>query len=170
MPRREGKNKVKKWKKRDQGTESKTTHPNPGNWCAHRRGRTDGKKEERTKKETWNGSPTQLPWTLQSPPTLIFYLHECIWNSTASFLPFQPLTIPTPSVILRIGWSIPLVPPWVIVFHFLVGKTYHFLFIPTFPCFLVLPLLTPQRYSTFECCLLGLRIYIVPSTRQFQQL
>ena len=26
-------------------------------------------KEERTKKETGSGSPTQLPWTLRSPPT-----------------------------------------------------------------------------------------------------
>ena len=51
------------------------------------------------------------------------------------------------------------------------AKTHHFFFTPTFPWFPVFPLLlTPQRYSTFECCLLGLlfnnnnnNIFIYPS-------
>ena len=34
-------------------------------------------------------------------------------------------------------------------------KTHHFLFTPTFLCFLIFPS-DPQRYSTFERCLLGL--------------
>ena len=51
---------------------------------------------------------------------------------------------------------------WVIASCFLAGNgeaelkptTFSSL---TFPCFLVFPLfLTPQRYSTFECCLMGL--------------
>ena len=36
------------------------------------------------------------------------------------------------------------------------AKIHYFLFIPTSLCFPVFPLLTPQRYSTFEWCLLGL--------------
>ena len=43
---------------------------------------------------------------------LLFYVNVsgmCLWSRLLS----QPLTIPASCVILRIGWSIPLVPPWV---------------------------------------------------------
>ena len=80
-----------------------------------------------------------------------------------SVLSSKPLTIPTPWVLLHIRWSIPLgdyLPfpfgesgDW--------AKAHHFLFTPTFPCFLIFPLLLiPQRYSTFDCCLLGLLLNI----------
>ena len=34
----------------------------------------------------------------------------------------QPLTMPAPLVFLHVRWSIPLVPPWVTAFRFLVGN------------------------------------------------
>ena len=37
-----------------------------------------GKKKRERKKETGEGSPTQLPWTLRSPPT------EDIWYNVGS--------------------------------------------------------------------------------------
>ena len=42
---------MKRWKKKDRGTKGETPHPIPGNWCAHRKWRKDGKKEKRTKKQ-----------------------------------------------------------------------------------------------------------------------
>ena len=51
----------------DGGKEGETPHPNPGNGCAHRRGRTDVEKEERKKKQTGSGSPIQLPKSSYDP-------------------------------------------------------------------------------------------------------
>ena len=50
-------------KERDRGTEGETPNPIPGNWCAHRGGIAERKKEENEKKETGKGSPTHLPCT-----------------------------------------------------------------------------------------------------------
>ena len=41
-----------------------------------------------------------------------------LWSHLSS----QPLTIPAPQVLFCIGWSIPLVPHWVIASHFLKGN------------------------------------------------
>ena len=79
----------------------------------------------------------------------------------------QTLTIPTPSVFFRLGWSITMVPLWVTVSRFLGGewggwiKTHYFLFTPTlvFSCLSSSP--DPQRYSSFECCLLGVSLIII---------
>ena len=56
-------------KERDRGIEGETPNPIPGNWCAHRGERVERKTDENKKKETGSGSPTQLPWTIKSPPT-----------------------------------------------------------------------------------------------------
>ena len=80
-----------------------------------------------------------------------------------SLLSSQPLTISAPWVLLRFRWSIPLVSPWVTVSSFLPGNmeaklkptTFSSLLL-FFRVFLSTLLLTPQRFSTFECCLLGL--------------
>ena len=90
-----------------------------------------------------------------------------------SRLSFHPLVIQTPWVLLHIGWSILVAPPWVTASCFLEGnreaKLKSTIFsTPTFPCFPVFPLrLNPQQYDTFECCLLELlnnnNIYWSPS-------
>ena len=83
-----------------------------------------------------------------------------------SSLSSQPLMILAPWVILHIGWHIPLILPWVTASYFLVGnrkaelKPTPFVITSTFLCFPIFPLLlTPQQYSTFECCLLGLLLH-----------
>ena len=66
---------------RDRGTAGETLNPILDNWCDYRGGRAERKTEENKKKETGNRSPTQLLWTIQSPPTMRW---------PYSFYPSQP--------------------------------------------------------------------------------
>ena len=69
--RKEGKKKEvngKMEEKKDWVTEGETLHPNPRNWCTNWAWRTEGKKDERTKKETERVS---VPATLK--PSVAFY-------------------------------------------------------------------------------------------------
>ena len=52
---------------------------------------------------------------------VILVLCECIYNEPAVSPVLPDLTIPVPWVLLRVGWSILLVPPWVTSSRFLVG-------------------------------------------------
>ena len=54
---------------RGQGTEDKTSYPNPGKRCTHRGGRTKWKTEERIKERNREQALNQLLWTIQSPLT-----------------------------------------------------------------------------------------------------
>ena len=62
----------RKKQEKDRGTYGETPNPIPGSCCTHRRGRAvaERKTEENKKKEIGSESPTQLPWTIQSPPTM----------------------------------------------------------------------------------------------------
>ena len=59
---------------------------------------------------------------LGSRARAIIVLLECIWNVPAVSLVPQPLTIPSPWVLLRVRWFITLVPKWVTVSRFLAGN------------------------------------------------
>ena len=55
-------------------------HPNPGNWCAHRRGRGEEKIQDRTKKETGSGLPPSFPrpfGRLLRPAGIIRWPYSC---------------------------------------------------------------------------------------------
>ena len=96
---------------------------------------------------------------------VIFVLREYIWNALAVFLVLLPfndtgsLGPPPRQVVYPFG---SMVPPWITASRSLVRNREAELkpttfSSPTFLCFPVFPLLrTPQRYSTLECCLLGL--------------
>ena len=90
-------------------------------------------------------------WGIRGARLVLFLFHVNVSEMhPRSRLSSQPLTIPTPWVLLHVGWSIPLVLPWVTASRFLVGNReaelkHHFLFTPTFLYFPVFPLLpTPK--------------------------
>ena len=100
-------------------------------------------------------------WGVRGPVPVLFLLYVNVsgtrpWSRFSS----QPFTIPVPWVFLRVWWFLPLGD----CLRFPCGKwggwatTHHFLFPLNFPCLnpVLTPLLTSQRYSTFECWLLGL--------------
>ena len=92
---------------------------------------------------------------------VILFFCECIWNAVAVSLVTPAFDGTVSWVLLRVGWSIPLVPPWVTASRFLAGNREAELKPTTFSSLLLFHvfqsfLLTPQRYSTFDWCLLGL--------------
>ena len=109
-------------------------------------------------------------WRVREPLILFLFYMNVFGIRPQCCLSSQHLTIPAPWVLFCDRWSITLVPPWVTASHFLAGnreaelKPTPFFSLLLF-CFHAFPLLlTPQRHSTFERCLLGLllnNIYII---------
>ena len=64
--RKETRRKDKERKRTESGTESETSDPNPGNWCAHQGRRTDGKKkkEQKVRNRERSPNPTTLDYTV----------------------------------------------------------------------------------------------------------
>ena len=103
---------------------------------------------------------------------IIFFLCECIWTVPVVSLSFQFLTIMGSWVLLFIGLSIPLVPPWVTGSHFLAGtretelKPTTFSLLLLFHVFLSPLLLTLQQYivpliaACCSCSLIIINIYL----------
>ena len=99
------------------------------------------------------------------PALVLFFFSECIWNA-----PAVSLVLPAFDETGSHGS-----PPRRVVYHQSVStlgdflsfscseyggwiETHHFLFTP-FPCFPLSSSPSPQRYSIFECCLLGLLFF-----------
>ena len=92
---------------------------------------------------------------------VILVLRKRIWNAPTVSLVFPPFD-DTGSLVYPPG---SMVPPWVTASHFLVENREAELKPDTFSslllfCVFLFPLLlTPQRYNSFDCCLLGLLLY-----------
>ena len=94
---------------------------------------------------------------------VILVLRKCIWNARMvslvlpAFDGTRSLGFPTRRVVYSPGSTLNDCPLFPCGEYGTWSKTHQFLFTPTFPCFLIFPLLlNPQRYNTLECCLLGL--------------
>ena len=62
-------------------------------------------------------------WGIWGPTLLLFLFYVNVSGMRPRFrLPFQPLTIPAPWIFLLLGWSIILVPFWIIASRFLAGN------------------------------------------------
>ena len=62
-------------------------------------------------------------WEVRGPALVLFLFYVTLSRMLLwSHLSSRPLTIPAPWVLLRIGWSILLVPPWVTAFRFFAGN------------------------------------------------
>ena len=69
------------------------------------------------------GSLGSIVGGARGPAIVLFLFYKNVsgirpWSRLSS----QPLTIPAPWVILHVGWTIPLVPPWVTASRFLAGN------------------------------------------------
>ena len=62
-------------------------------------------------------------WGVRGPAFVLFLFYVNLSGMRPrSRLSSQPLTIPAPWVLIRVGWSILLVPPLVTISHFLAGN------------------------------------------------
>ena len=75
--------------------------------------------------------------TLLSYQFIRHSIHSHNTQKTSNCPSSQPLAILAPWIILHIGWSIPLIPPWATASHFLVGNKKAELKLNTFSSFLL---------------------------------
>ena len=115
--------------------------------------------------QKWGGECAQLLGPRGTALVLFLFYVNILGMPARYRLSSQLLMLPVPWVLLRVGWSIPLVPPWMTSSRFLAGnrdaELKHTILssLLLFRVFLSFPFSWPPNDIVHERCLLGLLLH-----------